>query len=162
MTPATRPYRAPLRSRLGGVFFVLPGVLWLAIFFLVPLVLIFIVSLGTRDAAGHVSLANPNLDQYALAIRPDRLPVFGNSLRYAAITTILSLLIGYPIAYWISHYGGQRKALLLIDGDLRDLAAMGGLPLSLKEAGVPESALRGRLPERSTAPGAFLYCSLAT
>jgi spermidine/putrescine transport system permease protein len=96
------------------VFFVLPGVLWLAIFFLVPLVLIFVVSLGTRDAAGHVSLANPNLDQYALAIRPDRLPVFGNSLRYAAITTILSLLIGYPIAYWISHYGGQRKALLLI------------------------------------------------
>lgn len=114
MTPATRPYRAPLRSRLGGVFFVLPGVLWLAIFFLVPLVLIFVVSLGTRDAAGHVSLANPNLDQYVLAIRPDRLPVFGNSLRYAGITTILSLLIGYPIAYWISYYGGQRKALLLI------------------------------------------------
>ncbi len=114
MTPATRPYRAPLRSRLGGVFFVLPGVLWLAIFFLVPLVLIFVVSLGTRDAAGHVTLANPNLDQYGLAIRADRLPVFANSLRYAGITTILSLLIGYPIAYWISHYGGQRKALLLI------------------------------------------------
>jgi spermidine/putrescine transport system permease protein len=96
------------------VFFVLPGVLWLAIFFLVPLVLIFVVSLGTRDAAGHVTLANPNLDQYGLAIRADRLPVFANSLRYAGITTILSLLIGYPIAYWISHYGGQRKALLLI------------------------------------------------
>lgn len=114
MTPATRPYRAPLRSRLGGVFFVLPGVVWLAVFFLVPLAFIFVVSLGTRDAAGHITLANPNLDQYALAIRPDRLPVFGNSLRYAAITTILSLVIGYPIAYWISHYGGKRKALLLI------------------------------------------------
>jgi spermidine/putrescine transport system permease protein len=96
------------------VFFVLSGVLWLAVFFLVPLVLIFVVSLGTRDAAGHVTLANPNLDQYGLAIRADRLPVFANSLRYAGITTILSLLIGYPIAYWISHYGGQRKALLLI------------------------------------------------
>ena len=114
MTPAPRPYRAPLRTRLGGVFFVLPGVVWLAVFFLVPLAFIFVVSLGTRDAAGHVTLANPNLDQYALAIRPDRLPVFGNSLRYAAITTILSLVIGYPIAYWISHYGGKRKALLLI------------------------------------------------
>ena len=114
MTPAPRPYRAPLRTRLGGLFFVLPGVVWLAIFFLVPLAFIFVVSLGTRDAAGHVTLANPNLDQYALAIRPDRLPVFGNSLRYAAITTILSLVIGYPIAYWISHYGGKRKALLLI------------------------------------------------
>ena len=96
------------------MFFILPGVVWLAVFFLVPLVLIFVVSLGTRDAGGHIILTNPNLDQYAQAIRPDRLPVFGNSLRYAAITTILSLLIGYPIAYWISHYGGQRKALLLI------------------------------------------------
>ena len=28
--------------------------------------------------------------------------------------TILSLAIGYPIAYWISRYGGRRKALLLI------------------------------------------------
>jgi spermidine/putrescine transport system permease protein len=104
----------PLRTRLGGLFFVLPGVVWLAVFFLVPLALIFIVSLGTRDAAGHVTLANPNLDQYALALKADRLPVFGNSLRYAAVTTILSLVIGYPIAYWISHYGGKRKALLLI------------------------------------------------
>ncbi|HET9347129.1 MAG TPA: ABC transporter permease [Candidatus Limnocylindrales bacterium] len=37
-----------------------------------------------------------------------------NSLRYAGITTILSLVIGYPIAYWISRYGGRRKVLLLI------------------------------------------------
>ena len=29
-------------------------------------------------------------------------------------TTIASLLIGFPIAYWISHYGGRRKILLLI------------------------------------------------
>ncbi len=42
------------------------------------------------------------------------LPTFLNSLRYAAITTILSLAIGYPVAYWISRYGGRHKVLLLI------------------------------------------------
>ena len=33
---------------------------------------------------------------------PEYLPAFANSLRYAAITTVLSIVIGYPIAYWIS------------------------------------------------------------
>jgi len=59
-------------------------------------------------------LTSPNLDNYAHAFDPVFLPTFVNALRYAAITTILSLAIGYPIAYWISRYGGRRKTLLLI------------------------------------------------
>jgi spermidine/putrescine transport system permease protein len=101
-------------ERLGGAVFLAPGVGWLAVFFLVPLLIIVIVSLGSRDAAGHVTLADPSLRNYAQATRPEYLPAFLNSFRYSAITTVLSLLIGYPIAYWISRYGGRRKALLLI------------------------------------------------
>ena len=115
MTPTGRPYRVPLRSRLAGAVFVLPGVVWLGIFFIIPLVMIFVVSLGNLDATGHVTLANPNLDQYARALgTPEFPPQLLRSLRYAAITTVLSLAIGYPIAYWIANYGGKRKALLLI------------------------------------------------
>ncbi len=106
--------QASLRERLAGLVFVVPGVVWLALFFLAPLVIILVVSLGSRDAAGHVTLANPDLRNYLQATRPEYLPAFANSLRYAAITTILSIAIGYPIAYWISRYGGQRKVLLLI------------------------------------------------
>ncbi len=101
-------------ERLVGPFFLLPGVVWLGIFFLAPLVMILVVSLGSRDAAGHVTLANPGLQNYLEATRPEYIPAFVNSLKYAAITTILSILIGYPIAYWISRYGGSRKILLLI------------------------------------------------
>ena len=36
------------------------------------------------------------------------------SIYYSSVTTVLSLLIGYPVAYWISRYGGRRKILLLI------------------------------------------------
>ena len=45
------------RRRLGGGVFVLPGVVWLAAFFLVPLVAILIVSFGTSDATGHITFA---------------------------------------------------------------------------------------------------------
>jgi spermidine/putrescine transport system permease protein len=106
--------RGPLLERLAGTIFVLPGVVWLALFFLAPLVIILVVSLGSRDAGGHVTLANPGFQNYLQATRPEYLPAFANSLRYAGITTVLSILIGYPIAYWISRYGGRRKILLLI------------------------------------------------
>jgi spermidine/putrescine transport system permease protein len=106
--------RASLVGRLTGLAFVLPGIAWLAVFFLAPLVIILVVSLGTRDAGNHITLANPGLQNYLQATRPEYLPAFANSLRYSAITTVLSIAIGYPIAYWISRYGGRRKILLLI------------------------------------------------
>jgi spermidine/putrescine transport system permease protein len=111
---ALADYRRRLLARIAGVALVVPGVVWLAIFFLLPLVIIFVVSLGSRDAAGHLTLAQPSLRNYIEATRPAYLPAFANSLRYAAITTLLSIAIGYPIAYWISRYGGRRKVLLLI------------------------------------------------
>jgi spermidine/putrescine transport system permease protein len=93
---------------------VVPGVAWLVAFFVVPLAIIFVVSLGQRGALDRVDLSSPSLENYARALDPRFLPTFLNSIRYAAITTVLCLAIGYPIAYWISRYGGRRKALLLI------------------------------------------------
>lgn len=101
-------------GRLASAVLVLPGVVWLTILFIVPLGLMFIVSLGTRDEFDQVVLDRLTLDNYARAFDPSFLPTFLNSLRYAAATTILCLAIGYPIAYWISRYGGRHKALLLI------------------------------------------------
>ena len=101
-------------ARLRAAALVLPGVGWLVLFFVVPLVLIFVVSLGTRDALDRISLATLSLDNYARAFDPIFLPTFLNSLKFAAVTTILSLAIGYPIAYWISRYGGRHKVLLII------------------------------------------------
>ena len=85
---------------------------WL--FFAVPLAIIFVVSLGTRDQFGGVILDNLGLSNYRRALEPDFLPTVTNSLRYATLTTIFSIVIAYPIAYWISRYGGRRKVLLLI------------------------------------------------
>jgi len=111
---ADRSTRRPLRERLSGPVFLLPGVVWLGLFFLAPLVIIFVVSLATRDAQGHIVFDHPNLENYLEATRPEYVPAFLNSLRYALLTTSLSILIGYPIAYWISRHGGRHKVLLLI------------------------------------------------
>lgn len=101
-------------ARLRGLTLILPGAGWLALFFLVPLAIIFVVSLGDRGELDRIDLASPSLDNYARAFDPVFLTTFLNSVRFAAITTLLCLLIGYPIAYWISRYGGRRKVLLLI------------------------------------------------
>jgi spermidine/putrescine transport system permease protein len=103
-----------VRGRIRDAVLLVPGLAWLVVFFLVPLVIIFVVSLGTRDQYGGVLFSRLSLDNYLRALEPDFLPTIGNSLRYAGATTVLSIVIGYPIAYWISRYGGSRKALLLV------------------------------------------------
>ena len=111
---AATDHRPSLGARLASTVLLVPGVAWLILFFVVPLVMIFLVSLGTRDELDRIVLDHLSLDNYARAFDPRFLPTFLNSLRYAAATTVLSLAIGYPIAYWISRYGGRHKALLLV------------------------------------------------
>ena len=106
--------RPSLGGRLSAYALAVPGIAWLTLFFVVPLAMILLVSLGTRDELDRIVLDRLSLDNYARAFDPTFLPTFLNSLRYAAATTILSLAIGYPIAYWISRYGGRHKGLLLV------------------------------------------------
>ena len=78
-----------------------------------PLGIIVVVSLGAVDPTGTCRCP-PGLGNYARALDPEFLPALGQSIYYASVTTVLSLGIGYPVAYWISRYGGRHKVLLLI------------------------------------------------
>jgi spermidine/putrescine transport system permease protein len=121
-TPADQQRRAALREtggprfsdRLSAGVLLLPGVVWLVILFLLPLGIMAVISLGSVDPRGHVTLAQPTLDNYGEALRPEYFPALVRSLYYAGMTTVLSLGIGYPVAYWISRHGGGHKILLLI------------------------------------------------
>jgi spermidine/putrescine transport system permease protein len=93
---------------------VVPGVLWLVALFLLPLGIIAIFSLGSVDQSGHITFANLGLGNYEKALNPDYLTAFWRSIYYSSATTVLSLGIGYPVAYWISRYGGRHKILLLV------------------------------------------------
>jgi len=120
-TPADQPAvsalgntRGPIADRVAAGIFLLPGVVWLVVLFLLPLGIMAVISLGAVDPGGRVTLTSPSLDNYGQAFRPEYLPAFIRSLYYAGAATVFSLAIGYPVAYWISRHGGRRKILLLI------------------------------------------------
>ena len=101
-------------DRLRNALLVIPGIGWLLLFFVVPLAFIVVVSLGRRDELQRIILDPLTLENYQQVFNPVFLPTIIQSLYLASATTILSLLIGFPIAYWISRYGGRRKTLLLV------------------------------------------------
>ena len=89
-----------------------PGVLFLTVFFVVPLGFLAYQSLesGNIDFGYAFTWSWSN---YWHALRDYRAQ-FVRSLEYAGIATLLALLISYPVAYWIAFRGGRWKNLLLL------------------------------------------------
>ena len=89
-----------------------PGLLWLSVFFVVPLGFLAYQSLesGNFDVGYAFTWAWGN---YWDAIQTTTVQ-FIRSLEYAGIATVLALLISYPLAYWIAFRGGRWKNLLLL------------------------------------------------
>jgi spermidine/putrescine transport system permease protein len=89
-----------------------PGVLWLALFFIVPLGYLAYQSLqsGNVDFGFAFTWAWGN---YWHAVRDYRTQFF-RSIEYAGLATLIALLVSYPVAYWIAFRGGRWKNLLLL------------------------------------------------
>ena len=89
-----------------------PGVLWLALFFIVPLGYLAYQSLqsGNIDFGFAFTWAWGN---YWHAVRDYRTQFF-RSIEYAGLATLIALLVSYPVAYWIAFRGGRWKNLLLL------------------------------------------------
>jgi len=90
-----------------------PGLVWLAIFFLAPLGFLGYQSLETGDAFGLGYEFNWAWHNFSDAISTYH-PQLIRSFEYAAIATALALLLSYPLAYWIAFRGGRWKNLLLL------------------------------------------------
>jgi spermidine/putrescine transport system permease protein len=90
----------------------LPGLAFLAVFFLVPTYYLANTSLQSGDLfSGYVfSWA---WDNYSDAVTTYRAQ-FIRSLEYAGLATVIAFLISYPLAYWIAFRGGRWKNLLLL------------------------------------------------
>ena len=103
--------RSRLGARLAPYFLVLPGWLWLALFFVIPTFVMLSMSTQTGDIVSgftqtfHWQTYTEAWDQYHVQ--------FVRSIVYGLIATGLCLLIGYPVAYWIAFRGGAHKSSLL-------------------------------------------------
>lgn len=89
----------------------LPGMAWLAVFFLVPL-----------GFLGYQSLQSGSLGNYSFTWEfsnyteafTDYRPQLFRSVMYAGLATVIALLLAYPLVYWIAFRGGRWKNLFLL------------------------------------------------
>ena len=108
-------------AALQGTGLILPGLLWMVVFLIVPLILIVVLSFGWRGAYGPVDWGSTaaeffsrlSLDNYRRLVDPLYLGVLLTSLRMAGLTTGICLVVGYPVAYYLAHHAHRWRNLLL-------------------------------------------------
>jgi spermidine/putrescine transport system permease protein len=103
--------RPRLGPRLAPYLLILPGWLWLVLFFIIPVFVMLSVSTQTGDIVSgfqqtfHWRTYVDGWNLYHVQ--------FIRSLEYGLIATVLCLVIAYPVAYWIAFRGGTHKSSLL-------------------------------------------------
>jgi spermidine/putrescine transport system permease protein len=101
------------RRKLAPYGLLKPGMLWLALFYLAPLFTLLRLSLSTLPSRFAVEAEfGPSFDNDVTAYT-DFAPQFQRAFTYSAIATVLTILIGYPLAYVIAFRGGKYRTLLL-------------------------------------------------
>lgn len=88
-----------------------PTSLWFLFMLILPLIVILVFSFGERAAVGGYA-AGFTLEQYANL--PSRLKAFQNTMIIAPAGTLLSLLVAYPLAYYLALRVGRRYKLMLL------------------------------------------------
>ncbi len=104
-----------------AVFFTLatPGTLWLLLFFIIPLTILFAMSLGGKAVIdGEISSTQfeyfTGLQNYFEALNPLYMQILLKTIFISAIATLLCLVIAYPIAFGICFAPDRWKPLLLL------------------------------------------------
>lgn len=114
--PAQEPDEAPRkvrrRGRLVPYWLLLPGILWLVVFFALPLVYQASTSVQTGSLEDGFKVTW-HFATYWEALT-DYWPQFLRSVMYAGSATILCLLLGYPLAYLIAFRAGRWRNLILV------------------------------------------------
>lgn len=100
-----------MRRRLAPYLLILPGGMWLAVFFVIPMAAMVSVSLqtGSLISGFHQALAFGNYGDVISAYHTQLL----RSLVYGLVTTALTIALAYPMAYWIAFYAGRHKSTYL-------------------------------------------------
>lgn len=102
-------------SRAKGAFAVVfaPPVFWLVLFFLIPLGIVWLYSFGENVGLTGISLSG-TFANYTRALEPLYLQIFVKSAIVAAATTVLCIVIGFPVALAITFAQPQTKTWLLL------------------------------------------------
>jgi len=101
--------KRPLASHL----MLAPATIWLLLFLLLPVGVLLAHSVAQRGPYGAVVWAFTSAN-FARALDPKYLPVLLRTFGYATTTTVLCLVLGFPVAYFLSFYAGKRRETLMV------------------------------------------------
>jgi spermidine/putrescine transport system permease protein len=104
--------RRPRLTRSAAPYLLLlPGLIWLLLFYVYPAIQMFLVSLWTGNIQdGYTMTFNWGVYPEALS---DYWPWIARSAAYGGLATVLAFALGYPLAYTIAFKGGAYKSVLL-------------------------------------------------
>ncbi|HEU5419859.1 MAG TPA: ABC transporter permease [Streptosporangiaceae bacterium] len=113
------------QSRAFWIALALPGILWLAILFIVPFYAALAIAEGklNRLTESPVAVYNPltwssanlsNVWHDIFGADSFAGPIVLRTIVYVAIASLLCLVLGYPAAYFVSRFAGRRKGLFLV------------------------------------------------
>lgn len=90
-----------------------PGLLWMGLLFFVPLCLVVVVSFANRGTYGGI-IWSFSLTNYLDLLHPIYARILGQSILLAAGTTVLCLVMGFPLAYYIARATPRRQGIWLL------------------------------------------------
>ena len=102
------------RSRRIAYLLLLPGMLWLLVFFVIPIVQLFTVSLQS-DYPGYPGYyyRDVNFGNYLAAFQ-EFWPHIVRSLLFGALATFFAFCLAYPLAYAMAFKAGKWRGVMLI------------------------------------------------
>jgi spermidine/putrescine transport system permease protein len=127
------PKRVRTGERKGGVWyprwfwpsFASPGIVWLGFFFVLPFYVVLSIAFGTIDPIFRSAL--PVYEPWywsGIHFSETLSKIFGanaffqpaifRTLLYVLAASLLCLVIGYTVAYYVARYGGRQRTLLLV------------------------------------------------
>jgi spermidine/putrescine transport system permease protein len=125
---AIRPVQDTEEPRHGRRFWIVlaaPGIIWLILLFIVPFYAVVAIAMGQLNRLFETPIAvwNPlhwssanviNVTHDLVGATSFAGPIVIRTIIYVAVAAVLSLLIGYPAAYFVARFSGRRKGLFLI------------------------------------------------
>jgi len=102
------------RDSLKALLLIFPSLLFLALFFAFPFLINAQYSISEVDQFNRLIVGVFTAENYISAFEGLYLTIFFRSLWIALATTILCIVLGYPISYWIGVKAGKMKNLAML------------------------------------------------
>lgn len=100
------------RDAQRGLLLVAPTVLWMTVLLIIPLILSVVISFGGRDPNGNV-IYEFSFQNYLRLLDPLYVGILVRSVSLAFQTTVLVILVAFPIAYFVARAPAKRRNIYL-------------------------------------------------